>query len=107
MLSAIQSVFVGFVDLLRFRTHARYWLAGPATLLLSIVVMAASSLWLPEGRAQVDHLVFPLVLFPLIWSVIFMYVVLENNQKRAAWVLGLLFLLNAGAVYLSITGALS
>ncbi|PCJ33168.1 MAG: hypothetical protein COA90_00610 [Gammaproteobacteria bacterium] len=88
----------------RYLRSSRFWLAGPATLIVSIFIMAAMSLWLPEGKASIDHLVFPLVLFPLIWVIVFFYVVLENNIKRARWVMLALLLLNALPVIASILG---
>lgn len=87
--------------------YARYWLAGPLTLLVSILMMATSSLCLPRGKAGVDNLVYAMVLFPVIWAVIFMYVVLESDLKRAAGILFGLFFANALLVGLSISGAFS
>ncbi len=71
---------------------ARFWLAGPLALLLSIVIMAGASIWLPHGDEHVYHMVFPVILFPLIWGVCFFYPLLETSVKRATVVmLGLLF----------------
>ncbi len=91
----------------RYLVSTRFWLAGPVTLIVSVVIMAAMSLWLPEGNAQIDHLVVPLILFPLIWSCVFFYVVLENNLKKSSIVMLILFLINGGAVMASILGWLS
>jgi len=66
--------------------------------------MAAMSLWLPSGKAEVDHLVLPLVMFPLIWSAVFFYVILEKNIKRAWIVLLLVLIANALPVVASILG---
>lgn len=91
----------------RFLTNHRFWLAGPITLMLSIFTMAAMSLWFPPGIANVNHLVFPLVLFPLIWATSFFYSVLEVNIKRAWISLILVLLANAVPVIASIAGWLS
>lgn len=91
----------------RYLTSARVWLAGPATLIVSVLIMAAMSLWLPEGNANIDHLVVPVILFPLIWSAVFFYVLLENNIKIVSSVMAILFLVNGSAVVASILGWLS
>lgn len=88
----------------RYLRSCRFWLAGPVTLIVSIFIMAAMSLWLPQGKAGIDHLVVPLILFPLIWAAVFFYVILEKRMKRAGIVMALLFLLNALAVVGSIKG---
>jgi len=91
----------------RYLTSARVWLAGPVTLIVSVLIMAAMSLWLPEGNANIDHLVVPVILFPLIWSAVFFYVLLENNIKIVSNVMAVLFLVNGIAVLASILGWLS
>lgn len=88
----------------RYFWSSRFWLAGPVTLIVAVFVMAAMSLWLPQGLAGIDHLLVPLVLFPLIWTVIFFYVILENNIKRAWLVMMLIFAINALPVVASILG---
>lgn len=68
----------------------RFLLAGPITLLATIVVMAAGSLWLPEGDAQVNHFVIPVVLLPAIWAVLFFYSCLDRLGRASAVILLLL-----------------
>jgi hypothetical protein len=87
-----------------FLKNHRFWLAGPVTLMLSIFTMAAMSLWFPPGIANVNHLVFPLVIFPLLWAVSFFYSLLEVNIKRAWVTLVLVLLANAVPVIASIAG---
>ncbi|HDY85443.1 hypothetical protein LCGC14_0560480 [marine sediment metagenome] len=89
-----------------FKKH-RFWLAGPVTLAVSIFIMAAMSLWFPPGIAGVNNLVFPLILFPLIWAISFFYSVLEVNIKRAWIVLMLVLSVNAIPVIASMKGWLS
>jgi hypothetical protein len=91
----------------RYLVSIRFWLAGPVTLVVSVLIMAAMSLWLPEGSAQIDHLIVPVILFPLIWSGVFFYVLLENNIKLVSTVMLILFLVNGVAVLASILGWLS
>ncbi len=79
---------------------ARIWrfvLAGPMTLLATITVMAAGSLWLPEGDAQIDHFVFPVVLLPAIWALLFFYSCLDR-LGRASVVILLLLLINGALI---------
>lgn len=92
---------------LRYLWSPRFWLAGPATLIIAVLIMAAMSLWLPEGNASIDHLVVPLILFPFIWAAVFFYVILEINPKRMYLVMLLLFLVNGGLVAASIMGLFS
>lgn len=88
----------------RYLWSFRFWLAGPATLIVSIFIMASMSLWLPKGQADIDHLVFPVILFPLIWASVFFYVVLEKSVQRAGLILALLLVSNGGIVIASIMG---
>lgn len=75
-------------------------------LLLSIVFMASMSLWLPEGAAQINHLVVPVVLFPLLWAVAFFYALLGVNKKRAAVVMLSALVFFGGLVVASVVGVL-
>lgn len=72
----------------RNRLIGRWLLAGPLAIVTAIVVMAAAPLFLPVGRAGIDNLVFPILLFPAFWAVAFFYAVLESNLIRATIVLG-------------------
>lgn len=92
------------VNRFRYLWSPRFWLAAPVTLIVSVLMMAAMSLWLPQGHAEVNHLVIPLVLFPFIWAAVFFYVVLEVKKVRLYWVMLLLFLINGGLVLSSIKG---
>lgn len=61
----------------------RIILAGPWTLIAAVVMMAAMATWLPPGEAQVDNMMLPLVLFPLIWAAFFFAACLDRNLLRA------------------------
>ena len=91
----------------RYLYSLRFWLATFVTLLLSVTLMASMSLWLPPGAAGINHLVIPLVIFPLIWAACFFYAVLETHVIRALCVMLSLLLLNGGLVVASVMGALS
>lgn len=59
----------------------------------SLVTMAGMALWLPGGAAGIDNLVLPLVLVPLIWSLLFFHACLDARLVRVtALSLGLLAL---------------
>ncbi|MEM1435726.1 MAG: hypothetical protein AAGG11_16830 [Pseudomonadota bacterium] len=70
----------------RRRFWLRFALAGPWTFIASIITMAGMAVWLPAGNAQVDNLVIPLVLFPLIWAALFFSAYMDPNLRRAAWI---------------------
>ncbi len=91
----------------RYLWSLRFWLAGPFGLVTAILIMAAMSLWLPKGQANIDNLVIPVILFPLIWSAVFFYAVLESKVGRAAIVFLITMLINGGLVTTSIMGWLA
>lgn len=84
----------------------RWILAGPAALLAAVLVMAAMPVWLPAGAAGVDNIVYPIILAPLIWAVVFMYAVLEERLPRGLAVIGLVILVKGAIVALSLAGAI-
>ena len=61
---------------------ARWLLAGPGALAAGLLFTAAMPVWLPEGNAGVDNLVWPLVLGPLVWVLFLLYAVVEENVPR-------------------------
>lgn len=65
----------------------RWLLAGPGAVLATLATMMAAPVWLPAGSAGVNHLAFPILLAPLIWSVPFFYACLEENLPRGAAVI--------------------
>ena len=71
-----------------FWQSARFWLAGPVTFIAAICVMAGGAVWVPKGQAEVDNIVLPLVLFPVIWVVLFFYGCLTTQVKRAYKIIG-------------------
>jgi hypothetical protein len=82
----------------RLRPWLRGLLAGPLALIVAFLVMAGSSLWLPEGDAEVNNLVLPVVLFPLLWTAFFLYACLDTRLARAYAVVGTLSALNAALI---------
>ncbi|MEL7137885.1 MAG: hypothetical protein AAGE83_00790 [Pseudomonadota bacterium] len=66
----------------------RWITAGPVAVVLSALFTSAMPLWFPEGSAGVDHIVFPILLFPATWATIFFYAILETSQARSVIVMG-------------------
>ncbi|SEA90545.1 hypothetical protein [Rubrimonas cliftonensis] len=77
---------------------ARALLAGPVALLLAVLSMAAAPLVLPPGRGGVDHLVLPVVAFPLIWAAAVLYPVMTARPGRAAAAMGAILALELAIV---------
>ncbi len=90
----------------RARVFARWIVAGPLTLACSVLVMAGMSVWFPAGAAGINHIAFPLILFPAIWAALFFYAVLAQKPWRAGAVLLLLAVVNAVPVLAALRATL-
>jgi hypothetical protein len=91
--------------LMRRRALSRGLLAGPAVFVTAAAVMAGGALWLPAGRAQIDHIVLPVVLFPAIWALLFFYASLDRQLLRAWLLVGALLAVHLGAIAWHLHGA--
>ncbi|MEM9168357.1 MAG: hypothetical protein AAGC56_01785 [Pseudomonadota bacterium] len=69
------------------RLIARWALAGPVTLIVALLLMAATPFWFPKGAANVDHIVFGILLFPAYWAAPFFVAVMADRLWRAAVIL--------------------
>ncbi len=87
----------------RLRGWMRGLLAGPLALIAACLVMVGGALWIPPGTAQVDNLVFPIVLFPLLWTALFLYACLDKKLARAYSVIGVLTGVNVVLLVLHVT----
>ncbi|MEM7188868.1 MAG: hypothetical protein AAF439_04585 [Pseudomonadota bacterium] len=65
----------------------RWILAGPVALVLAVVTMAAMPFWVPAGPANLDHLAFPILLFPLIWTITVLYPCMDEKLPRAVTII--------------------
>lgn len=90
---------------MRRRALSRGLLAGPAVFVTAAAVMAGGALWLPSGRAQIDHIVLPVVLFPAIWALLFFYASLDRQLLRAWLLVGAVLVIHAGAIAWHLHGA--
>ncbi len=65
------------------RRWPRWLLAGPLVFVVAGLVMSGGALWVPDGPAQIDNIVLPIVLFPAIWALLFFYASLDRRLGRA------------------------
>ena len=89
----------------RSRLVGRWVLGGPVALIAAVTTMASTPLWFQKGAAQVDHLVFAIILFPAYWAAAFFYVVMEASVRRAGLVMGALIAFNTALIASSFMGA--
>ncbi|MEL6186514.1 MAG: hypothetical protein AAFU79_17975 [Myxococcota bacterium] len=61
-----------------------------AAFVASIVIVAGATKWLPPGAAGVDHIVLPIIFFPVVWIVAGLGVYATRRRRRAWSVLGAL-----------------
>lgn len=87
-----------------FLKNERFWLTGPFTLLVSLLFMLAMAAWFPAGAGNINNIIMPLVMFPLIWSVLFFYTYLTNNLRQAWWLLLTLFIVNSAILTFQFLG---
>ncbi|OKY26682.1 MULTISPECIES: hypothetical protein [Thalassotalea] len=80
---------------LHFFKNRRFWLSGPATLLVSLFIMFAMAVWFPPGVGNVNNIMMPLIMFPLIWALLFFYTYLTTDLRKAQWLLVILFIINS------------
>ena len=83
----------------KFQLALRWVTAGPLTIVAAVATMACAPLLLPHGAAGVDHLIFPILLFPAFWAVYFFYALLERNPARGVVVMMAIILTAATLVY--------
>ena len=55
-----------------------------AAFVFAVIVTAGANQWIPAGRAGVDHIVIPIVVFPLIW-VTFAVMLFAARSRGRAW----------------------
>lgn len=84
----------------------RWLLAGPGALAAAILGMAAMPVWLPAGAAGVDNIVYPIVLAPLVWTMTFLYALLDTSLPRTTAVVAVLILANGILVALAASGTI-
>lgn len=83
-----------------FLKSPRFWLAGPTALITAIALMLAMAIWFPVGRGNIDNIVLPLVLFPLIWAIFFFSAYLANRLTLVAAIFFLILIVNCLVLWL-------
>ncbi len=73
----------------------RWIFAGPVSFVNAILIMMGMAVWFPKGTAEVDNIVLPLLLFPLLVVSIFLYAVLDRKLSRMVGVMLALLALHA------------
>lgn len=89
----------------RRRAWLRGLLAGPLALLAALLTMMCGALWLPEGTAGLDHLVLPVVFFPVLWAGWFLYACLDPRLLRLSAVVIGATLLQLGLILFHVMAA--
>jgi hypothetical protein len=54
-----------------------------AAFLFAVIVTAGATRWLPEGRAGVDHIILPILFFPLVWMAMALGLYAAPRRRRA------------------------
>jgi hypothetical protein len=77
----------------------RVILAGPLTFLCAFFIMVGSTAYIPAGPAQLDNIVFPLMLFPALWAILFFYTSLTRRLGIAYLVVTILSAPHLGLIF--------
>ena len=76
----------------------RWIFAGPISVIGAVLVMMGMAVWFPKGRAGIDNIILPLVLFPLLWVGMFLYASLDRSLPRMVAVMLSLLAIHAGII---------
>lgn len=72
-------------------THSLASLLG--AFVAAVLVVAAATRWLPSGEAGIDHIVVPIVGFPLVWIGFALPLYAARNRRRTWLIAGAVSLL--------------
>jgi hypothetical protein len=78
-------------------------LAIAGTFLVALLLALGASRWLPAGAGAVNHLVLPVVVFPLIWTALILTLFVARRRGRVWAALGVLGVGHALGLWLSVT----
>lgn len=70
----------------------RWYLGGPGAFVLSVLLTAVLPLVMPAGAGGIDHIVMPVILFPLLWAGLAIIPVWALEIRTTARVYGAMFL---------------
>jgi len=69
-----------------------------AAFVVSVLMVAGATRWLPEGGAGIDHIVVPIILFPLIWISVALVLYAARRRVRAWTIVVVIATVHAGLV---------
>lgn len=78
----------------------RWILAGPVTFLVTLLIMSGMAVWVPPGIALMNNIAIPIILFPLIWTGVFLYVCIANDLPRTVLVVTCVILFHVALLVL-------
>lgn len=73
------------------------------TFVVALLMVLGSSRWLPPGAGAVNHLVLPVLIFPLVWTVLILALFVARRRGRVWAVLGGLGASHALGIWWSIS----
>lgn len=82
-------------------SHVVLGIAG--TFLVALLLALGASRWLPAGAGAVNHLVLPVVVFPLIWTALILALFAARRRGRVWALFGVLGVGHAIGLWLSVT----
>ena len=72
--------------------------------IFSVFVIAGATKWLPEGAGGVDHIVIPILSFPVVWTVFALALYGARRRARAWTIVGSVAALNVGLIVYGFVG---
>ncbi|MEM9574053.1 MAG: hypothetical protein AAF870_02355, partial [Pseudomonadota bacterium] len=85
---------------------ARWLIAGPLVLIVTLLTWVVMPLWVPKGPSGFNNILLSLIALPLIWAVLFHYALLEHRQWRSALILVALLIAHGIALYFNFAGGI-
>jgi hypothetical protein len=85
------------------RRAATVVLGVVGTFVVALLLVLGASRWLPPGAGSVNHLVMPVVIFPLVWTALILALFVARRRGLVWGVLGGLAVSHALGLWLSVT----
>lgn len=84
-------------------TKRRHFLACVLALLTSVVIIPGMTTYLPFAMSE--QILMPIMLFPLIWTALFMYAYMAEKAWHPLAVMVLLIVIHGVLSFIALTGA--
>ncbi|MEO0325507.1 MAG: hypothetical protein AAF447_21295 [Myxococcota bacterium] len=68
------------------------------SLVYALLLSVGATLWLPRGAGGVDHILYPVIMVPLVWLAVLLWLLGTRKRGRAFAMASLLSALSLGAV---------